>query len=99
MVEPKAFSEHLFRIHNTELKLRREAEPYIDGFPYRYTYKTAPLPPDGSSPQPILPVLDGLYCEHCHCKSLNRKALREHANKVHSLQPKKDEDLFCPVKL
>ena len=33
-VEPKAFSEHLFRIHKTKLELRRQVEVYVADFPH-----------------------------------------------------------------
>jgi len=98
-VEPKALSEHLFRIHKTKLELRRQVEAYVAGFPHQYTHKTVPLPPDGGAPQPILPVLEGLHSKHCTDRSRSRKLLREHCNKSHELQRRKDEELFRPVKL
>jgi Orsellinic acid/F9775 biosynthesis cluster protein D len=98
-VEPRAVSEHLFRIHKTKLELRRQVDVYIEGFPYRYSYKTVPLPPDRSQPQPILPVLEGLQCKHCPCKSISRVWVREHCNKEHQLRRKQDGELFTYVKL
>ena len=98
-VAPTALSEHLRTIHKTKLELRRQVESYIEQLPYRYDYKTVRLPPNGSSPQPILPVLKGLQCLYCYYKSISRVWLREHCNKDHKLQRKKDEELFTHVKL
>jgi hypothetical protein len=84
-VEPKAFSEHFFRIHKTKLELCRQVKAYIAGFPYQYTYKTMPLLVDRSMPQPILPVLEGVLCKYYIDRSRSRKFLREHSNKVHKL--------------
>ena len=49
-MEPKAFSEYLFRIHKTKLELRWQVEVYVAGFPHLYTYKTVPLLLDESRP-------------------------------------------------
>jgi hypothetical protein len=84
-VEPRALSEYLFRIHKTKLKLCRQLEAYIRGFPCQYTYKTVLLLPDRSKPQPVLPVLDRLLCKHCHSILISYVWLQEYYNKVHEL--------------
>ena len=101
-VAPAAFSEHLRTIHHTELGLRRLLEAYIERFPrqHRYDHKTVGLPPAGSPPQPILPVLRGVRCKHCpSCTSVSRAFVREHCNKVHRLLRRADEELFVSVNL
>lgn len=91
-MEPKAFSEHLRKIHKTRLELCRQVEIYVAGFPHQYTYRTILLPPDGSTPQPLLPVLEGLYCKHCTDRSRSRKLLREHCNKAHQLSGRRTKN-------
>jgi hypothetical protein len=54
-VAPMALSEHLRKIHQTKLEVRRQVELYVERFPHRYDFKTVPLPPDGSAPQPVPP--------------------------------------------
>ena len=46
-----------------------------------------------SLPVPFLPILEGFACRHCPYHdswcSTNRKAVQEHINQVHKLQPAK----------
>ena len=98
-VSPGAIVRHLQRHHHTLKELRQVLEQYIQGFPSSYDHLTIELPPDGSSPQPGLQVVDGCQCKQCEFKSQNRKATREHMNKEHGRKREKDEALFSVVRL
>jgi hypothetical protein len=59
VLEPKVFSGHLLRIHETKLELRRQVEAYVVDFPHPYTYKTIPLLLDESRPSQSSPSWRG----------------------------------------
>ena len=104
-VRPAAASDHLRRQHQVQPEIRKQVDQYIKGFPYEYDYSTVNLPDDGLAPQPVIEVVDGYECKHCTVQSskpfrtLSRKALKQHGNKVHDQKRVSDEDLFNPVRL
>ena len=50
-----------------------------------------PLPPDGSSPQLVLLIVQGLQYHGCTYKTRSRKAACEHVNKEHGKKRVNDE--------
>jgi hypothetical protein len=59
-----------------------------------------PLPPDGSSPQPVLPVVNGFQCLDCKYTTRNRHNIRNHGLVEHNKEKRlKDEKLFRAVQL
>lgn len=98
-VQPRAFREHLRVQHKTPLRDRERVQEYINEFGWDYDFSTIQLPEDGSRPQPIIPVIDGLQCQTCPFKSSNRKGMKVHGNEEHKKQRVSDDELFRKVRL
>ena len=101
-VSPASISSHLRRNHHVTIELRRQVDRYIVDFPVQYDHSDVQLPHDGLAPQPIIKVVTGFECQHCQDKpfrSQNRKAIKEHGNKIHKKQRVADEDLLNIVQL
>lgn len=101
-VSPATISSHLRRNHHVTIELRRQVDRYIVDFPVQYDHSDVQLPHDGLAPQPIIKVVTGFECQHCQDKpfrSQNRKAIKEHGNKIHKKQRVADEDLLNIVQL
>jgi hypothetical protein len=96
-VQPQAYKTHLFVQHKTPLRDRERVEQYTSTFGWDYEFSTIKLPGDGSSPQPIIPVVDGFQCRTCSFKSSNRKSMKVHKNKKHKQQKISDNKLFKKV--
>src|SRR5947209_18554247 len=69
VLKPTALSRHLSTQHKTPIALRRQLEQYVAVFPCTYDYNTVVLPPDGSIPQPVIPIVDGFQCRVCTFKT------------------------------
>ena len=82
-VSPTAFSEHMRTKHTTSPEVRKQVREYTNRFPYKYDYKTVPLPPDRSAPQPVIPIVNGFQCKECKFLTKDRSNIWKHANKVH----------------
>jgi hypothetical protein len=98
-IVPSGFSEHLRKAHKMPKGLRDEVTAYVRGFPQTYDHVTVLLPSDGSPPQSVLPVLEGLQCRHCAAKSVSRKWMKRHGNDCHGLRRAKDDELYETVAL
>ena len=96
---PTYMCRHLGDQHKTPIKLRKQLEEYIKGYPFQYDYTNVQLPSDGSAPQPIIPILDGYQCKGCQFKTHGRDTARQHCNKEHNQKRMADEDIFELVKL
>lgn len=81
------------------IDVRRQVRQYVERFPSTYDPATVRLPADGSAPQPIVPVVDGLACRGCAFKSTNRAVMRKHANQAHDQRRVVDADIFAAVRL
>ena len=105
-VQPHAFSEHLRVQHETPLRDRERVQEYVSTFNWDYNFSTIKLPRDGSSPQPIIPVVDGLQCTLCQPESSSRpftsiseKRMRVHRNVAHQQKGAGVKGLFRKVRL
>jgi hypothetical protein len=98
-ISPGAVSRHLRDKHQAKRELQKLAEEYIVQWQWPYDYQSVPLPPARSAPQLVLPIIDGYQCQECGFLTRNRKAIREHANKEHSKQRAKDNEILTPVRL
>jgi hypothetical protein len=98
-LKPSAISRHLSIKHKTPIVLRKQVDQYIRAFPCTYDYNTVVLPPDGSAPQPVIPIVDGFQCRECAFKTQDRSNIRKHANQVHGKKRKADEDICRVVRL
>jgi hypothetical protein len=98
-LSPTALARHLYNRHQTSIDIRRQVQQYVKHFPFTYNEVTVPLPDNGSAPQPIIPVVDGLACRACTFKSISRDAMRQHANKAHDQRKIADADIFTAVRL
>jgi len=99
VVEPGAFVEHLRVQHQTSLRDRERVQQFISTFSWNYTFQTVQLPPDGSRPQSVIPVVDGLQCRTFPFKTSNRKGIKVHRNKEHGQQRVGNDKLFRKVRL
>jgi len=98
-IEPAVLASHLLRKHEVGKKTREEANQYIKQWQWPYDSKSIILPPNGSAPQPVIPVLDGYQCLWCEYITQSRKAGREHGNKAHQLKRVPDKELVRPVQI
>jgi hypothetical protein len=57
--EPSSLSDYLYRKHKVQLELYKQVDCYIKGFLFTYDYLTVLLAPDGSTPEPVINVVDG----------------------------------------
>jgi hypothetical protein len=64
-VQPSAFTRHSHREHQTTFSARQELQKFIDKLGWKYDSRTVQSPPDGSKPQPTIPVDDGIECRLC----------------------------------
>jgi hypothetical protein len=90
---PSAISRHLGDRHKTPIEARRQLEQYVEQFPFAYDHASVPLPYDGSTPQPIIPILEGFQCRNCLFKTQGRPTMRQHANQVHGKKRVADEEI------
>ena len=98
-VSPRAMVRHFNDQHKTPIELRKAIERYIQAFLGSYDYLSVRLPPDGSSPQPIIQVVDGFQCRQCPFKTQDRSNIRKHANKEHGKKRARDEEIFSIVRM
>ena len=85
-VRPSALDQHLRRAHKVARNVRKQVAKYIEGFPWDYEDSTVQLPDDGSEPQAVLRVIDGLECTRCTgppFRTRNRQRWRAHGNAAH----------------
>lgn len=101
-VAPKGIVAHMRKIHHMKPELQRELGEYV-GHNFEldnYDYSSIQLPANGSTPQPILLVVDGFQCKLCTTfLSTSRKVLKTHGNKKHKLKRVVDNELFQSVRL
>jgi hypothetical protein len=98
-LKPTAIPRHFSDRHKTAIGLRKQIDEYIKEFPFPYDHTTVTLPPDGSAPQPVIPVLEGHLCRTCPYKTQSRDAMKKHGNKEHSKKRAADEELYEVVQL
>jgi hypothetical protein len=100
-VRPAGFVQHLRKIHKAEPQLRMKVQEFVTAkLPdWDYDYSTVQLPTDGLAPQPILSIVNGFHCRHCQFRNHNRKNMKTHGNKEHSLKRVADDELFQPAML
>jgi hypothetical protein len=98
-VAPTAISRHLGNKHRSTMELRKQLDAYMHTFPFQYDHTNVQLPSNGSTPQPIIPILGGHWCKDCQFMSQNRRVMRQHTNAVHGKKRVADKDLFRIVKL
>ena len=98
-VSPRAIVRHFNDQHKTPIELRKVIERYIQAFPGSYDYLSVQLPPDGSSPQPIIQVVDGFRCRQCPFMTQDRSNARKHSNKEHGKKRVRDEEIFSIVRM
>jgi hypothetical protein len=98
-LKPTSIPRHLGDRHKTPKGLRKQVEQYVAEFPCAYDHATVALPPDGSSPQPIIPIVDGFMCRECPFKTQDHSNIRKHANQAHDKKRVADEDIFQAVRL
>src|SRR3978361_1313029 len=71
-------------------------------FDWDYDYSNIQLPNDGSAPQPVIPVSDGLQCKQCSAspfKTSSQKRLKVHGNQEHGLKGVDHDKLGQKVRL
>lgn len=86
-MRPSALDQHLRRAHKAGRNTRKQVAEYIKRFPWDYEDSTVQLPDDGTEPQGVLPVIDGLECARCTgrpFRTRNRQRWRAHGNAAHS---------------
>lgn len=96
---PGSISRHLRDKHQVKREIQKQADQYFRQWQWQYNFCTVPLPLDGSIPQPVLPVFNGLHCYNCNFKTQNRKVIRVHGNREHNKKRLKDEEIFYTVQL
>jgi hypothetical protein len=85
-------------------------QKFIDKLGWKYDSRTVQLPPDGSKPQPTIPVDDGIECRLCAAESRDRpfktgsqksmkKSMKVHGNKVHKRIRVADGELYRVVRV
>jgi superfamily II DNA helicase RecQ len=94
-------ARHLRDVHSAPLDIRKAVQGFLQGLQSDYTAQSVPLPPARSSPQPLLPVLDGFSCSYKGCGYLSqgRKTIREHVNRSHQKKGLPDLEIFTPIRL
>jgi hypothetical protein len=98
-LKPTTMSRHLGDRHQTPIVLRKQVDQYVAVFLFAYDYTSVLLPRDGTVLQPIVPIVDGFVCKECVFKSVNRRVIRQHANKAHNQKRVADEDVCRVVRL
>jgi hypothetical protein len=78
---------------------RERVQEYVSKFQWDYDYSTIELLKDGSRPQPLLPVSDGLQCRICPFKSSSGKGMKVHGNEAYGQKRVDDDELFKMVRL
>jgi hypothetical protein len=81
---------------------------FIDTLGWKYDSRTVQIPPDGSKPQPTIPVADGIECRLCAAESRPfktgsqksmKKSMKVHGNKVHKRIRVADGELYRVVRV
>jgi hypothetical protein len=107
-VQPSAFTRHSHREHQTTFSARQELQKFIDKLGWKYDSRTVQFPPDGSKPQPTIPVDDGIECRLCAAESRPfktgsqksmKKSMKVHGNKVHKRIRVADGELYRVVRV
>ena len=98
-VSPAGVVEHLRKIHREKPAVRKQVQEFVAGIPWEYDYASVRLPADGSAPQAVIHVQDGFHCQRCSFRNCNRKNMKTHGNKEHSIKRVADNELFWLVKL
>jgi hypothetical protein len=98
-LKPSTIARHLRDRHKALSDVQKQVDAYIAEFPFEYDHTSVPLPCNGSSPQPIIPIVDGFACRDCLYKSVNRRVTRQHANKAHHKKRVADKDIFQVARL
>ena len=96
---PASTSRHLRDKHQAKIEAQRQADEYIKQWQWLYDFRSVPLPPDQSLPQPGLPVSRGFQCTKCGFTSQSRKILQTHGIREHNQKRLKDRQPFKPVQL
>ena len=96
---PASTSRHLRDKHQAKIEVQRQADKYIKQWQWLYDFRSVPLPPDQSLPQPGLPVSRGFQCTKCGFTSQSRKILQTHRIREHNQKRLKDRQPFKPVQL
>lgn len=96
---PTAVSRHLRDKHQAKYDLRKQVEEYIRHWQWPYDFRNIPLPPDGSFPQPVLPVVQGFQCQDCQYKTQSRPAIRQHGSIKHGKKRFEDNKVYKAVQL
>ena len=99
VVKPTAISRHFSDKHKTPRPLRKQLDEYITEFPFRYDHNSVTKPSNGSTPQPIIPVLRGYLCKECLYTTQSRDVFKKHGNKAHNKKRVADEELYHIVHL
>lgn len=100
----RGIAEHLRKVHHESPALRREVEEF--GWElarqvarFLRSYADVELPVNGSSPQHIVPVVDGYSCRFCGYLTISRAQVRMHVNRLHSKLRKEDDRISIRVRL
>jgi hypothetical protein len=70
--------EHFRKIHKEKPEVRKQIQHYIQSVPFDYNYSTIQLLVDGLAPQPVIPIVDGLQCQHCRYYTTNQRVMKDH---------------------
>ena len=100
----RGIAEHLRKVHHESPALRREAEDFgwelaRQDARFLCSYTDVELPVNGSSPQHIVPVVDGYSCRFCGYLTVSRAQVRMHVNRVHSKPREEDDRISTRVRL
>lgn len=109
-VQPSAFTRHSHEEHGTTIRARRNLEAFIKELAWAYDSRTIQKPDDGSTPQPTIPVSDGVECRLCIAEKRNptfktrrqtstRKIMKAHGNKVHQRNKVPDDGLYRAIRV
>ena len=98
-LSPGMINRHLRDKHQVKVDIRKQLELYLEQWQWQYDFRNILLPPDGSLPLPILPIIHGSQCNDCAYKTTNRRIMRWHCNTKHDKKHLKDEQLFQAVQL
>jgi hypothetical protein len=99
LVSPAGIIKHLRKIHRAKPEVRKQVQEFVAGISWEYDYSTIKLPADGLAPQPVVPVMSAFHCRHCSFRNCNRKNMKTHGNKAHSMKRVADDEQLQPVKL
>ena len=97
--------EHIRKTHHEKPAIRKQLKDFLQELTSQdaqfrtCNYTTVHLPADGSSPQLVVPVVDGFSCYQCRFLTTNRAVIRQHANKVHAQKRIRDENMCESVRI